>query len=339
MTPTRVLIVDDSSTMRALIRHALSLDPSIEIVGEAAEPVEARAKIKALDPDVITLDIEMPGMNGLDFLEKIMRLRPSPVIMVSTLTRPGAEATIAALEIGAFECIAKPSREDTHSFERLAALVRAAHKARPVIAGGGARMSAAPRPETAAGRSEWPDLVGIGSSTGGVEALLQLLSHFPADTPPVMIVQHLPATFTASFAARLDRACPARVVVPRNGETIRAGHVYLAPGAHHLSARRIGGSLVCTLNEEETVQGHRPSVDVLFASLAKTVQGTATGVILTGMGRDGADGLLAMRQAGHRTLAQDEASSLVYGMPRAAWEAGAAQKRVSLSRMASEIFQ
>lgn len=338
MAPSRVLIVDDSSTMRALIRHALSHDPEIEIVGEAPDPADARQKIKSLDPDVVTLDIEMPGMNGLEFLEKIMRLRPTPVIMVSTLTRPGADATISALEIGAFDCVGKPGRETGDTLARLPELVRQAHAARGVISSASARIAAAKRPEGFVNRSRWPDLVAIGSSTGGVEALLQLMPRFPADTPPVLIVQHLPATFTGSFAARLDRACPAKVVVPKSGETIAPGHVYLAPGGHHLSLRRIGGSLACTVREDDPVQGHRPSADVLMKSVAEHVDGRAAGAILTGMGRDGADGLLAMAKAGHRTMAQDQATSLVYGMPRVAWEIGAAQKRIPLGRIADAIF-
>jgi two-component system, chemotaxis family, protein-glutamate methylesterase/glutaminase len=338
MARTRVLIVDDSSTMRALIRHALSGDPAIEIVGEATDPADARQKIKLLDPDVVTLDIEMPGMNGLEFLEKIMRLRPTPVIMVSTLTQPGADATISALEIGAFDCVGKPGREGGDTLARLPELVRQAHAARGVISSGGARIAAAKAPDAFSNRSRWPDLVAIGSSTGGVEALLQLLPRFPADTPPVLVVQHLPASFTASFAARLDRACPAKVVVPKSGETIARGHVYLAPGGLHLSVRRVGGSLACTVREDDPVQGHRPSVDVMMRSVAECAGGRAAGIILTGMGRDGADGLLAMAKAGHRTVAQDEATSLVYGMPRVAWQIGAAQKRVPLGRIADEIF-
>lgn len=338
MTPTRVLVVDDSSTMRALIRHALAADHSIEVVGEAAEPIEARQKIKELDPDVVTLDIEMPGMNGIEFLEKIMRLRPMPVIMVSTLTQPGAEATIAALELGAFDCVAKPAPGTRDTLATLPALVTQARQARSVIAAGSARIPSTQAPGRPEKTARWPDIVAIGSSTGGVEALLQLLARFPVDTPPVLLVQHLPASFTASFAARLDRASPAKVVVARSGETLRPGHVYLAPGGQHLTLRKLGGSLACTLNADDAVQGHRPSVDVLMSSVARVSTGPATGVILTGMGRDGAQGLLEMRERGFRTLAQDEATSLVYGMPRAAWEIGAAQKRVSLSRMVDEIY-
>ncbi|WP_294644918.1 chemotaxis response regulator protein-glutamate methylesterase [uncultured Aureimonas sp.] len=335
MSPTRVLVVDDSATMRALIRHSLAADPQIEIVGEAADPMQARQAIKALDPDVVTLDIEMPGMNGLDFLDKIMRLRPTPVIMVSTLTQPGQAATIEALRLGAFECVAKPSgMGGRDTLAQLPALVHEAKRAKTQIAGSRDRQISAPH----TAHHDWPDLIGIGSSTGGVEVLIALLAQFPADTPPVLIVQHLPATFTASFAARLDRASPAHVVEARSGEPILPGHVYLAPGGRHLSVRRSGAKLITALGDEDPVQGHRPSVDVLFHSIAKVCEGRVTGAILTGMGRDGADGLLAMRRKGFRTLAQDEATSLVYGMPRVAWEIGAAEKRVPIGGMAKAIF-
>lgn len=337
MKPVRTLLVDDSPTMRALLKHALAGDERIEIVGEAADPMEARQKIKTLDPDVVTLDIEMPGMNGLDFLEKIMRLRPTPVIMVSTLTRPGAAATLEALELGAFDCIAKPSTGASDTLSRLPDLLCAAARAKPIIASRG--LSARPVPAAMVeARPEWPDLVAIGSSTGGVEVLIQLISDWPANGPPTLIVQHLPASFTGSFAARLDRASKARVCEARDGDPILPGHVYLAPGNHHLKLRNRGGKLSCQLNDDPTVQGHRPSVDVLFHSVANGFDGRATGVILTGMGRDGAEGLLAMRQKGSRTLAQDEATSLVYGMPRVAHEIGAAQKRVPLGRIVREVF-
>ncbi|WP_182085035.1 chemotaxis response regulator protein-glutamate methylesterase [Aureimonas sp. ME7] len=338
MTPTRVLIVDDSPTMRALVRHALSKDHAIQVVGEASEPHEAREKIKSLDPDVVTLDVEMPGMNGIEFLEKIMRLRPTPVIMVSTLTRPGAEATLAALELGAFDCVAKPTAGGVDTLATLPGLVREAKLARAMIGAGTNRLAGRPVATPRRVRENGPELVGIGSSTGGVEALLQVVAKIPADTPPVMIVQHLPGTFTSSFASRLDNASPAHVVEARSGEVLKPGHIYLAPGGKHLTIRRLGGSLACALDEHDPVQGHRPSVDVLFASIARVFEGRATGAILTGMGRDGAQGLLEMRQRGFHTLAQDEATSLVYGMPRVAWEIGAAEKRVPLSRIADEIF-
>ncbi|MFD2237261.1 protein-glutamate methylesterase/protein-glutamine glutaminase [Aureimonas populi] len=337
MSATRVLVVDDSATMRALIKHALAADERIEIAGEAADPMEARQKIKALDPDVVTLDIEMPGMNGLEFLEKIMRLRPTPVIMVSTLTQPGASATLEALELGAFDCIGKPGGAARDTLSLLPNLIHEAGRARHRIMARGATAPRAPAP-LAAPNPEWPELVAIGSSTGGVEVLIQLLADWPADGPPTLIVQHLPAAFTSSFAARLDRASRARVVEAREGLPILPGHVYLAPGGHHLTVRKMLGKLHCRLNEDATVQGHRPSVDVLFRSIAEVHEKSCTGVILTGMGRDGAEGLLDMRRKGFRTLAQDEATSLVYGMPRVAHEIGAAQKRVPLGRIVREIF-
>ncbi|WP_102959960.1 protein-glutamate methylesterase/protein-glutamine glutaminase [Mangrovicella endophytica] len=339
MTPVRVLVVDDSATMRALLKHSLAADPEIAVVGEAANPLDAREKIKQLDPDVVTLDVEMPNMNGLEFLDKIMRLRPTPVIMVSNLTAPGATATLEALEIGAFDCIAKPNSAQGDTFGHLPALIKEAAKAKGQI--GGQRMT---RPSTgtdpvapAARHAGWPDLIGIGSSTGGVEALMKLLADFPEDCPPTMIVQHLPAAFSESFSARLDRICRAKVTMARAGESVLPGHIYVAPGGKHMTLKTTGG-LRCSLNDEDTVQGHRPSVDVLFRSIARNFNGSTTAIILTGMGRDGADGMLEMRERGARTIAQDEATSLVYGMPRVAYEIGAAQKRVPLGRIARETF-
>ncbi|WP_152045527.1 protein-glutamate methylesterase/protein-glutamine glutaminase [Aureimonas psammosilenae] len=335
--PVRVLIVDDSATMRALLRRAIDGNGGIEVVGEASNPLDAREKIKALDPDVITLDIEMPNMNGLEFLSKIMRLRPTPVIMVSNLTQPGAAPTLTALEIGAFDCIAKPNGIQGNTFETLPPMIREAAKSRRQISARPAQ--AAPRPAAPAlqRHAGWPDIIGVGSSTGGVEALMNLLAGFPADCPPTLIVQHLPAAFTGSFAARLNRVCKAEVAEAQDGEPVVGGRIYLAPGGKHLTVRG-KGSLRCALSEEDTVQGHRPSVDVLFHSISGAGPRKMTGVILTGMGRDGADGLLAMRKGGGRTLAQDEATSLVYGMPRVAYEIGAAERRLPLGRIAEEIF-
>ena len=331
----RVLVVDDSATMRALIVDALGRDPGIRVVGEAEDPVQAREAIKRLNPDVVTLDIEMPRMNGLDFLERIMRLRPMPVVMVSTLTSRGAESTLRALELGAFDCVGKPRSADRSAFERLGPMVRAAASARvrPACA-----TLARPSPVTT---SFHPDgrLLAIGSSTGGVEALLTILSKFPSNCPPTVITQHMPATFTASFAQRLDRSCAAEVREATDGAPLAPGKVYLAPGGEtHLEV--VGSNpWRCRLQAEGPVNGHRPSVDVLFASVAKVAGARALGVILTGMGKDGARGLLAMRQGGARTLGQDEASSVVYGMPRAAFEMQAVMKQVPLAGMAGEILE
>lgn len=340
MKPVRVLVVDDSATMRGLIAATLRKDPHIEVVGEAADPLEARQAIKALDPDVITLDVEMPNMNGLEFLEKIMRLRPTRVIMVSTLTEKGAAATIKALEIGAFDCIAKPSPKHPRSFDELASKVKS-------IAA--APMSSRPAPQPPAKPVEAPKrapaqfksdgrIVAIGSSTGGVEALLAILSEFPENCPPTVITQHMPAMFTASFAARLDRLCKPRVSEAVDGAPLSVGHVYVAPGGHaHLEIVRKAG-MQCRLRESEAVNGHRPSVDVLFHSVAQVAGDRSLGVILTGMGRDGAEGLLAMRRSGAETIGQDQASSLVYGMPKAAYELGSVARQLPLHKIGAHIL-
>jgi two-component system chemotaxis response regulator CheB len=332
--PVRVIVVDDSATMRSLISACLRHDPLIEVVGMAGDPLEAREAIKALNPDVITLDIEMPNMNGLEFLEKIMRLRPMPVVMVSTLTQAGAEATLRALELGAVDCVAKPTSliGATQGLSDLAARVRAAAYAR-VRPRGELRSVAAARDFTPSGH-----LVAIGSSTGGVEALLAVLAHYPANCPPTVITQHMPATFTKSFAARLDRATGAHVEEASDGALLEVGKVYLAPGGEaHLEVVRQGG-LRCRLRRDEPVNGHRPSVDVLFHSVAAAAGGASIGVILTGMGRDGALGLAAMRAQGARTLGQDEASCVVYGMPRSAFEAGAVETQAPLDAIGPAIL-
>ncbi|WP_298283857.1 chemotaxis response regulator protein-glutamate methylesterase [Acidocella sp.] len=330
----RVVIVDDSATMRAVIASALKAEPGIEVVGQAAEPLEARAMIKALSPDVVTLDIEMPNMNGLEFLEKIMRLRPMPVVMVSTLTQKGADVNLRALELGAFDCVAKPSSFNPDSFASLAATVRAAAlgRVRHVPA-----RPAAP-PARAAG-SYAPDgrVVAIGSSTGGVEALITMLSKFPPNCPPTIISQHMPAAFTKSFAARLDKLCAAQVSEAENGDRLVAGRIYLAPGNAHIEVSGAANPSV-RLNEGERVNGHRPSVDVMFQSVAKIFGARAVGVILTGLGRDGAAGLLALREAGAETIGQDEASCVVYGMPRAAFELGAVARQLPLERIAERVL-
>ncbi|MDR3508336.1 MAG: chemotaxis response regulator protein-glutamate methylesterase [Caulobacteraceae bacterium] len=333
MSAIRVLVVDDSATMRGLISAALRRDPDIEVIGTAGDPIEARAAIKALNPDVITLDIEMPNMNGLEFLEKIMRLRPMPVVMVSTLTSAGAEATLQALEIGAVDCVAKPASVSApDAFAELIMKVKSA-----------ARSAVRPRTTVAAsprrvGYRSTGALVAIGSSTGGVEALLSILTRFPEGCPPTVVTQHMPATFTKSFAARLDRASGATVEEAYDGAPLEPGRIYVAPGGSaHLEVVRSGG-LRCRLREGDPVSGHRPSVDVLFKSVADTVGAAALGVILTGMGRDGAQGLLAMRNAGARTLGQDESTCVVYGMPRAAFEIGAVERQLPLSAMGEAIL-
>jgi two-component system chemotaxis response regulator CheB len=334
MSRVRVLIVDDSPTMRSLIGAVLRRDPEIEVVGTAGDPLEARAAIKALEPDVLTLDIEMPNMNGLEFLEKIMRLRPMPVVMVSTLTQRGADATLQALEIGAVDCIGKPTGTDVAgAFGELAERVKTAAKARVRPMGSTDR----PGPQ---GQRFSPNerIVAIGSSTGGVEALLTILSRFPANCPPTLVTQHMPAAFTRSFAERLDRASAAQIAEATDGAALQQGCVYVAPGGvAHLEITGASNPR-CALRDGEPVNGHRPSVDRLFDSLAHIAGDRAVGVILTGMGRDGAQGLKAIRDQGGHTLGQDEQSCVVYGMPKAAAEIGAVERQVSLERMADAIL-
>jgi two-component system, chemotaxis family, protein-glutamate methylesterase/glutaminase len=337
MKPVQVLIVDDSATMRSLIRQVLGHDPHIEVIGEAGDAYEARAAIKDLNPDVITLDVEMPKMNGLEFLDKIMRLRPTPVIMVSSETKSGAAAAIKALEIGAFDCIAKPGPSEVDAFAAmLSAKVRAAagSRARAV-----SRHDSAASPSAAQNYCSDGCVVAIGASTGGVEAISTILAEFPANCPPTVITQHMPPVFTKSFAERLDRHCRPRVSEAVEGAPLAPGHVYLAPGGATHLAISSELPLRCQLIASDPVNGHRPSVDVLFRSVAKAAAKNALGIILTGMGRDGAEGLLAMRRAGARTLGQDDASCLIYGMPKAAFELGGTEKQLPLNRIASEILR
>ena len=328
-----VLVVDDSATMRGLIAATLKRDPEIEILGFAKDPLEAREAIKRLNPDVVTLDIEMPNMNGLTFLEKIMRLRPTPVIMVSSLTQAGAEATLAALELGAVDCVAKPGpgMPAAQAFADLTEKVKVAARSRVRAA------TTAPASARTAYTGRDGVIVAIGASTGGVEALLAVLSHFPENCPPTVITQHMPATFTKSFAARLDRASAATVAEAWDGAPLERGRVYIAPGgAAHLEISP-GATPRCRLREAPPVSGHRPSVDVLFTSVARN-HPRAVGAILTGMGRDGAQGLLAMRHAGAHTLGQDEPTCVVYGMPKAAFDLGAVERQCSIGRMSAAIL-
>jgi two-component system chemotaxis response regulator CheB len=330
--PIRVLVVDDSATMRGLITATLQADPEISVVGSAADPLQARQAIKMLSPDVITLDIEMPNMDGLEFLEKIMRLRPTPVIMISTLTQRGAEVTLQALELGAFDCVAKPQAGQPDSLAALVPKVKAAARQRRLYP---LRATAAP----VRNRDFTPDgkIIGIGSSTGGVEALINILSSFPENCPPTLISQHMPVQFTKSFAERLNKLCLPHVAEAQDGAALLPGHVYLAPGDTHLTMTR-GQPARCRLNHSERVNGHRPSADVMFKSIAQAAGSRAVGVILTGMGRDGAEGLLALREAGAATLGQDEMTSVVYGMPKVAFEIGAVEAQYPLDRIAANIL-
>jgi two-component system chemotaxis response regulator CheB len=321
--------------MRQLIAHALSIAPDIEVVGEAADAFEARDAIKALNPDVITLDVEMPKMTGLDFLEKLMRLRPMPVIMISNHTGPRKDLTFQALAIGAIDCISKPQSGDPLGFVGLIDKVRDAAGVKFSAGADGVKGQAS----TDKVADYQPDgrMIAIGSSAGGIDALSTVLAGFPANCPPIVITQHMPATFTTSLARRLDRLCDAKVVEAEDGALLEPGVIHLAPGGNHHLTITGTSRLSCRLVAGATVSGHRPSVDVMFQSVARVAAANAIGVILTGMGRDGADGLLAMRRAGARTIGQDAATSFIYGMPRTAFEAGGVERQLPLAQIGAAL--
>lgn len=334
MKKVRVLVVDDSRTMRAVIKSRLRNDGEIEVCGEAADPYEAREAIKSLNPDVVTLDVEMPRMNGLEFLEKIMRLRPTPVIMISTLTQNGAAASVEALALGAFDVIGKPhGSEFSTAFTDLPEKVKAAAKSDI-----GKRSRAARGNTPTNGYKPADRFVAIGASTGGVEALLQVLSHMPENCPPTVITQHMPALFTSSFAARLNQNCAPQIAEATDGAPLEVGKIYLAPGGkRHLSVVDQAG-FRCRLTDGDLVSGHRPSVDVLFDSMQKFGP-RAVGVILTGMGQDGAIGLKAMRDSGAHTIGQNKETCVVYGMPRVAFENGGVVEQVPLEKVCDAILR
>jgi two-component system chemotaxis response regulator CheB len=337
MAPVRVIIVDDSAVMRQLLTTLLEADAGIQVVGTAPDPIVARDKIKALNPDVVTLDVEMPHMDGLSFLRRIMTLRPMPVVMVSTLTQAGAETTLEALSIGAVDFVAKPTALGENLPElalELRTKIKAAAQAR--VAGRVTAGASAPREERHIGATN--KVVVIGASTGGVEALKELLTALPAKCPPILIAQHMPPRFTQAFADRLNRECPMEVSEARHDEAIHPGRAYIAPGSHHLKLMLANGTYRCVLSDDSPVSGHRPSVDVLFASAARASGRDTVAVILTGMGKDGAQGMLELRERGAITLGQDEASSLVYGMPKVAFERGAVMHQHALADMAGAIF-
>lgn len=335
-----VLVVDDSALIREVMSRSLGKEGDIKVVGVAEDPIEAREKIKQLNPDVLTLDIEMPNMNGLQFLERLMRLRPMPVVMVSTLTQKGADETMLALELGAVDFVAKPNHDLAGGIDGFTAEVR--RKVRAAAAsdarsrGMGMRAKPANVPlKTAAAPSG--ALIAIGASTGGVEAIRAVLSHMPEDCPPVVITQHMPPGFTERFAQRLNEVTPLNVVEAKDRLVLEVGHAYVAQGDYHLRVERTSGQLKCRLGHEDPVSGHRPSVDVLFESVAKVVGPMAVGAILTGMGRDGATGLKKMRDAGAYTIGQSQASALVYGMPRVAFEEGAVCEQAAVEAIAAKL--
>ena len=343
---TRVIIVDDSPVMREMIAQIVNSQPDMTVAGMAQDPYDAREKIKALSPDVVLLDIEMPRMDGLTFLERIMRLRPMPVVMVSTLTVAGGEATLKALELGAVDFVTKPSAQVARPIEEFAADVVAKVRAAASAAGGIANRARSGSTAPAAshkgmlpvlGAHAKASVIAIGASTGGIEAITAVLGGLPANTPPVVIVQHLPQPFTRLFAARLDGHYALRVKEAEHGDPLKAGWAYIAPGNKHLTVGKNAAGYISRLDDEAPVNSHRPSVDRLFDSVAQVAATHSVGVILSGMGADGAAGLRRMRDAGAATVGQDEASCVVYGMPRAAYLAGAVGRQVSLNAVASEI--
>lgn len=337
----RVLVVDDSALMRQMLSSMMQSDREIEVVGAAPDPLVARQMIKDLNPDVVTLDVEMPNMDGISFLEKIMRLRPMPVLMISSLTQEGAEATLQALELGAVDYIAKPKVDLQQGLaEKQAEIVekvKIAAKARVRSRAGAARASAPP--VARGGFSTTERIIAIGASTGGVEALREVLCGLPADSPAVVVTQHMPAGFTTRFAERLDSLAQVTVQEAADGQRVLPGHVYIAPGNWHLEIVRTGANYTCRLNDGPAVSGHRPSVDVLFRSVAASARGNAIGVILTGMGKDGAEGLKQMRAAGAATIGQNEATCIVYGMPKAAHALGATQIELPIEKIAGAILE
>ena len=348
MQKIKVLCVDDSALIRSLMTEIINSQPDMSVCATAPDPLVARELIKQHNPDVLTLDVEMPRMDGLDFLEKLMRLRPMPVVMVSSLTERGSEITLRALELGAVDFVTKPKvgiRDGMLEYaEKLADKVRAAARARvratqaqPAHAAAAApAASHAPMLNNPLISSE--KLIIVGASTGGTEAIRELLVPLPPDSPAVMIAQHMPPGFTKSFAQRLNGLCRITVKEAEHGERVLPGHAYIAPGHAHLLLARSGANYIAHLSDDPPVNRHRPSVDVLFRSAAQHAGKNAVGVILTGMGRDGAAGLLDMRNAGAYTLAQDEASCIVFGMPREAIALGAADEVAPLSEMSRRVM-
>ena len=344
MNKIRVLVVDDMALVRDILAKGLSMDPEIEVVGTAADPYAARDKILALRPDVMTLDVEMPKMDGVEFLRRLMPQRPMPVVMVSSLTESGKRITLDALEAGAIDFVLKPKADIARGLNammiELRAKVKTASRAnvaqlkRP----GPATAPSHPKPQHGALRESTDKVVAIGASTGGTEAIKEVLTGFPADTQGVVIVQHMPAGFTKMFAERLNSLCAMEVKEAEHGDRVMRGRVLIAPGGRHMELERSGGVYKVVVRDGPTVNGHCPSVEVLMRSVARHAGSNAVGVILTGMGGDGADGMKAMRDAGARTMAQDEMTCVVFGMPKVAWERGAAERLLPLGDIAKSVL-
>ena len=343
--PIKVLVVDDSALIRALLKEIIQADPELELVGQAPDAYVARDLIKQLNPDVLTLDVEMPRMDGLTFLEKLMRGRPMPVVMISSLTEQGSEATFRAMELGAVDFVAKPKlgiREGMQAYaEEICYKIKAASLARliprpvqPVMPVDDVPRSGVPRPIIGTEK-----LIAIGASTGGTEAIKDVLLGLPADSPGIVITQHMPPGFTRSFAERLNRMTRLNVVEAKGGERILPGHAFLAPGDKHLLVERSGANYVTRLSDAEPVRRHKPAVDPMFRSVAQCAGRNVIACLLTGMGKDGAQGMLEIRQAGGYTVAQNEATCVVYGMPREAVAIGGAEDILPLGEIAEALLQ
>ena len=339
---TKVLIVDDSALIRGLLTKIINEQPDLIAVGAASDPLVARQMVRDLNPDVMTLDIEMPRMDGLDFLERVMRLRPMPVVMVSSLTETGAEATLRALELGAVDFVPKPKLDITQGLldyaQTLTDKIRAAAAARMPKRAAGANTPPVRPPTRPIGHLGTEKLILIGASTGGTEAIREVLLEMPPDCPGILITQHMPAGFTRSFAERLDRLCQISVKEAEHGERVLPGHAYIAPGNRHLALQKSGANYVTALSDDPPVNRHRPSVEVLFRSAAQHAGKSAVAAMLTGMGKDGAQGMLQMREAGAYNIAQDEASCVVFGMPREAILAGAVHEVLPLPEIAAGLL-
>lgn len=344
MSRIRVLTVDDSALMRQVLATLLSKDPEIEVVGSAPDPFIAREKIKALNPDVITLDVEMPKMDGLTFLEKLMRGHPMPVVMVSSLTEAGCQTTLRALELGAVDFITKPKIDLREGMEEVAqdliAKVKAAAQAKVKGKGKGTAEAPASRaiPLASSSMIKTTDtIIAIGSSTGGTEAVKDVLMALPPNTPPILITQHMPERFTKTWADHMNTLCRISVKEAEDGDSVLPGHALVAPGSYHMVLVRSGARYTVHINQHPPVNRHRPSVDVMFASVAQYAGANAVGVILTGMGGDGAKEMLTMKQAGAFTIAQDEASCVVFGMPKEAIKLGGVDKILPLAEIPAAI--
>jgi len=348
MSKTRVLVIDDSALVRSLLMEIINKQPDMEAIGAAPDPLVAREMIRAMNPDVLTLDVEMPKMDGLDFLERLMRLRPTPVVMVSTLTERGAQTTIRALELGAIDFVAKPRlgiAAGLHDLGRdICEKIRVASRARMhryvgATSGPPAAMPGSmPKPALTYSRLSTEKLIMMGASTGGTEAIREVLTRLPPDSPAVLITQHMPPGFTRSFAQRLDSLCRIGVSEAVDGERVLPGHAYIAPGDRHLRLARSGANYLVALDDGPPVNRHRPSVEVLFRSAAQLAGPNALGVMLTGMGKDGAAAMLEMKQAGAFNLAQDESSCIVFGMPKEAIAAGAVDEVLPVTHIAGRLL-